>query len=239
MEFLDALFSSDNLDSLISTLSGGASFTDEISGDSIRTSRASSTSSLAGFDSAKLQGLLKIGANYVGEDLMRNEKAEAEQKATSFSPEGMQNLMLLNALGKKILEQPEFTKDQALLDSQRVSEAALKKILQIGLPKIYGGQAGSGAYGSTTAQLLQDNLFVEAQDAAAKTQLETINAYARNRQLELEPLYRSLGVEENLLANRTKLADIQSRNKGGSGSSKTSSLIKAGLTLGKLFGVGI
>jgi hemoglobin-like flavoprotein len=72
----------------------------------------------------------------------------------------------------------QFSKQNAVKDSEAAMKAAMDQVLASGLPDIRTDATVAGGYNSTTTKLLQDNLFAQAAAAGAKVQLDTVNQYA-------------------------------------------------------------
>ncbi len=137
-----------------------------------------------------------------------------------------------------LLTSTAYTKDAAIVDSKLAAESALQSVLKLGLPQLYNLSNSSGAYNSTTAGLLQNDLLASAAAESAKVQLATVSQYAQNRQLELSPLFKILEADLADSGNKSRLAaaQAQSNSKGkSSGLSDLGGLFNIGKTIGKLF----
>lgn len=140
----------------------------------------------------------------------------------------------------KLLEQT-FGKDAAVRDSQGAVQDAIRTALQEDIPKILDMQNRSGAYSSTTAQLLADNAQAQAVQKGAAIQLDTVNKYqailqnARQQDItesgqSLEGLLSALQLERDAVASSNKTEEETGTSTSTSTSKGSSTSISAGIS---------
>lgn len=72
----------------------------------------------------------------------------------------------------------EFSKRQAIADSQGLISSLFRQYSQTALPQIISKQAAAGGYDSTTTQLLANDAFAQTIARAAEVQQGQISSYA-------------------------------------------------------------
>jgi len=125
---------------------------------------------------------------------------------------GTRETQLLDMLQRELPTRFEqYSKQNAITDSQAAVNSAMDRVLNLGLPEIRTAGSTSGGYDATTTKLLKDNLVTKAAAAGADIQMKAIDDYA-NKQLQAvrEVLNAvGLGQEGNVVNDVT---EAQNRN---------------------------
>ena len=111
-----------------------------------------------------------MGGGSGGQSLELTEEQKQAQKMMLGVAQGFKdnNLALSNQ---------NFSRTQALADSQGLVAEIFNQYKNNALPEIYQGQVSSGGYNSTTSQLLANDAFASASSKAAAQMVDTILKY--------------------------------------------------------------
>lgn len=86
---------------------------------------------------------------------------------------------VLKLMQESLTGKSEFTREAAIQDSEGIIKDLFKQYSQSVLPQIISKASQSGAYNSTSAQLLADNAFAETLGKAATVRTNAIAQYSQ------------------------------------------------------------
>lgn len=141
------------------------------------------------------------------------------------SPTALAGIQTLLPMLLQNLTSGDFSRESAIKDSQGEVDDIIKQLKDSGIPLISQQQNNAGAYNSTTASLLANDLASRAAGQGALAQGKTIDAYARlqqNKVTQLIALINSAvgaerntitrnqtpGLKDNVAARNTALAGL-------------------------------
>lgn len=130
-------------------------------------------------------------------------------------------------------EDPRYSKEAAISDSQGMVASIFDRYRKDALPDIFSSQGRAGAYNNTSAQLMANDAFAQANTAAAGVVMDTIVKYAQLGQQEegqdFETLLNIFGLQ-----NKAYSKEIIDQTTTENGTSRTSGQsAKAGFSFGR------
>ena len=89
-----------------------------------------------------------------------------------------------NAFNRAEGEDSEYTRENAIADSQATIQGIFREFSEKSLPEIYSAERGTGAYNATATQFLANDAFGEAVARSAEVVQQNIMNYAQLGQQE-------------------------------------------------------
>lgn len=163
-----------------SATTGSGTSTNSTSGTSSQT--GSSTTSQTGTSTNRgTSGSTSIssGKNNTTSESATTGKSTTSGRSASLDEEFLTALQGLTRQGTADLQNTKFTRDQAIADTQGMVQEVFRNYQEGDVAQILGQMGQSGAYNSSTAQLLQDNARAVATNKAAGLVLQNIKDYAQ------------------------------------------------------------
>lgn len=122
-------------------------------------------------------GISSLATSFIGSSGTTNTSGSTTGTTQSLSDSDTAALQaLIQALGG---QNSQYSRQNAIADSQGFADSALKSLKETGLPQILANQTTAGAYNSTSAKQLSDDLTARtATDISANT-ANTVANYAQ------------------------------------------------------------
>lgn len=130
-----------------------------------------------------------------GESSSRTSGSEATRQTTQrLDNASIASLTsLLQSVQDSITGKKEFTREAAIQDSEGIVKDLFTQFAETALPQIISKASQGGAYNSSAAKLLSDNLFAQTVGKAAEVRVNAISQYAQANAAKQQTAAQTLG----------------------------------------------
>lgn len=122
-------------------------------------------------------GISSLAGTFLGSSGTTNQSGSSSTNTQSLSDSDTAALQaLIQALGG---QNAQYSRQNAIADSQGFADSALKSLKETGLPQILANQTTAGAYNSTSAKQLSDDLTARTATDISTNTANVVSNYAQ------------------------------------------------------------